>query len=356
MHWMSQIRSSVKAFLTWTIARLFRGPRQRGRPISLTGATRILLVRVDNRVGDALLMTPLLSTLRADPRGFSVELLVHEKTARVLEGHPAIDELHTVNPRKLWLRPACSRLRKLRRAQFDAVIDCTNWEKPSVTAAILSRVVARGAPVIGPSTAPCGQLRDIEVTPLDPSYSEIDQRLHLLSPLGNLPVVKRLSFRKPRIGEFGEFLASYKLKPMAVVNPGGRLSARRAPLEAFKAACAELLAMGIHPLITWGPGESSIAEAIAKAAPGSERAPPTDIDQLAALMQSAKLTVCNNSGPMHLAVAVNCPTLTFFFQMDPKRWGYEDAPHRILDLTELRSVSEVEAVVRPFIRRFAALS
>jgi len=62
-------------------------------------------------------------------------------------------------------------------------------------------------------------------------------------------------------------------------------------------------------------------------------APPTDLDDLAALFAAAHCTVCNNSGPLHLSVAVGAPTLGLFLKMDPERWGYPEAPHRMVDLT-----------------------
>ena len=58
------------------------------------------------------------------------------------------------------------------------------------------------------------------------------------------------------------------------------------------------------------------------ACPGAVRAPPTSLDQLAALMRGARVTVCNNTGPMHLAVAVGCPTLALFLHMEVERWGH----------------------------------
>src|SRR5262249_16549214 len=147
------------------MALLFFRPR-RLDPTLASNLRRILLVRVDNRIGEALLMTPLLSTLRSDPRTFEVSILTHEKIARVLEGHPAIDRLYTIDPRKLWSRPWDQQFNRLRKETFDLVVDCTNWETPSVTSAILSRAISPRTPVVGPAAPPCGGLRDIAVAPL----------------------------------------------------------------------------------------------------------------------------------------------------------------------------------------------
>ncbi len=118
-----------------------------------------------------------------------------------------------------------------------------------------------------------------------------------------------------------------------MVNPGGRLGYRRVPAAVFSAAARALLDAGVVPLITWGPGEETLAAETLRGAAGAAIAPATNLDQLAALMSGACLTVCNNTGPMHLSVAVGTPTLGLFLHMEMARWGHHDPPHRMVDLT-----------------------
>jgi ADP-heptose:LPS heptosyltransferase len=113
--------------------------------------------------------------------------------------------------------------------------------------------------------------------------------------------------------------------------------------ERFAAAARTLLELGVTPVVTWGPGEEALVDAVVAAVPGAVRAPATSIDQLASLMQKAVLTVSNNTGPMHLSVAVGCPTLALFLHMEISRWGHEFTPHRMLDLTGL---TDPDAAVR----------
>jgi ADP-heptose:LPS heptosyltransferase len=142
-------------------------------------------------------------------------------------------------------------------------------------------------------------------------------------------------------------------RPYAVINPGGRLAGRRIPESEFAAAARALLQTGLIPVVTWGPGEEEMARLVCQGAPGAVRAPPTDIHALASLMKLSTLTVCNNTGPMHLSVAVGTPTLAFFIHLNPLRWGHGDPPHRFADITSLLSQgsrldAEVEAQTREF--------
>ena len=351
--WNKRLEGTGKRALARVAALAFRRPARAVPP----RLRRVLLVRVDARVGEALLTTPLVLGLKRLEPAPAVDVLVHEKTARVLEGHPAIDRLLTLDRAILGLGPLAPGIRAIRAAgPWDVVIDCGNWEVPGVTSAMVSRLVAGEAQVIGPAVAPTGPLHDVAVPARADTRSELAQRLHLLSPLLAPPHLLP-TFRTPRVAEsLRPFLEQVRASPHAVLVPGGRLGWRRIPPELFGVAARTLTALGRTVVVAWGPGEEELGHAVVAAAPGAQLAPPTDLDGLAALLAAAGCTVCNNSGPMHLSVAVGAPTLALFLKMDPERWGYGDPPHRALDLTPLidtplAAVSELERVVREFAGR-----
>ena len=109
--------------------------------------------------------------------------------------------------------------------------------------------------------------------------------------------------------------------PYALLNPGARLAERRWPPAAHGAVARGLAARGLSVLVVWGPGEERIARAVAEAG-GAHLAPPTGLAELAALLRQARLCVSNNSGPMHLSVAVGTPTVGVFLHGDAARWGH----------------------------------
>ncbi len=348
-----QLLALLGALLLWR-------PGRRRDPAALgPGPWRILLVRPDNRVGEVLLTTPLLETLAQLTPPPQVDLLVHPKVARVLEGHPAARRVIPFDRRRLWLGAWAPGIRALRREAYDVVVDCANWTAPSVTSALVSRLAAPRALVLGPALWPVRLLHDVPVPARPDTRSEAAQRLHLLSPLPGLRPVHRLSFRTPRVrapvAAFQEALQG----PYAVVNPGGRLGWRRVDPGVFAAGARALAARGVVPVITWGPGEEALAQGVVAGAPGARLAPPTDVDELAALMAGARLVLCNNTGPMHLAVAVGAPTLALFLHIELERWGHAFAPHRMLDLTPLAAeahAAEVAAAVDALLRAPGAVT
>ncbi len=356
---LKRLEGWAKRALALLAAAFFFRPSRRARaPGRLAAARRVLLVRVDDRMGEALLLTPLLSALKARVPAFHVQALVHASCGRVLEGHPALDGLLTLDRRALFLGPLAPGIRAARRqGPWDVVVDCGNWEVPSVTSALVARALAAGAILIGPDVWPTGLLDDVPVRPRADTRSEVGQRLHLLSPLlGEVPPA-RPSFRRPRPAEpLRPLLAEVAARPHAVLVPGGRLGWRRIPPDAFAAAARALSALGRRPLVAWGPGEEALAQSVVAAAPGAVLLPATDLDALAAVLGAAGCTVCNNSGPLHLSVAMGAPTLGLFLKMDAARWGYAEAPHQMLDLTPAFERGEpLEALVAEATVSFARM-
>ena len=356
MVWHKRLELWAKLALALVASALLWRPGRRPKVgSSLPSPRRVLLVRIDNRVGEALLTTPLLSTLKAAQPPPEVHVLVHSKVARVLLGHPEADRIIPFDRRLLWLGPLAPGVRALRRERYDVVVDCANWSTPSVTSAIISRLIGPRSLVIGPRMWPVHYLHSLSVPARSDTTREAVQRVHLLSPLVQGAPREALSFRSPNLSEkFRAWLEAGSGTPRAVVNPGGRLGWRRIPPEAFASAARALIASGRTPIVTWGPGEEELARTVVAAAPGAQIAPPTSIDELAALMRAAGLTVCNNTGPMHLSVATGAPTLGLFLRMDMARWGHDFPPHRMVDLTPVvDSGGDLAARVFEEVRSFA---
>ena len=348
--WLKRLEGTGKRALARIAALAFRRPARALPP----GLGRVLLVRIDERVGEALLTTPLALALKRLQPAPAVDVLVHRKTARVLEGHPAIDRILTLDRALLGLGPLAPGIREVRAAgPWDVVVDSGNWEVPGVTSALVSRLVAGETRVIGPAVAPTGPLHDMPVAARTDTRSELAQRLHLLSPLLDPPLLLP-SFRTPRISESRKpFIDRLRGRPHAVLVPGGRLGWRRIPPGLFSLAGRVLTELGRSVVVAWGPGEEQLAREVVAGVPGARLAPPTNLDELAALLAAARCSVTNNSGPMHLSVAVGAPTLALFLKMDPERWSYRFPPHGVLDLTSVigddrRAAKAVDLAVRAF--------
>jgi heptosyltransferase III len=327
-------------------AMLFR-PWRKGFTSQLASARRVVIVRLDNRVGEALLTTPL---IRALAQQRQVDCVVHPKCVRVLEGLAGVREIRGFLPR--WFRPVelCRDLVALRKFCDGAlVLNAANWQHYSGTHAIVARLLAPKSCVIAPAVGATRFLCDVAVTPRLDTDNEALQRLQLAAPL-NASTTAHLSFRTPRPSDSVRQWVEALPQAFAVVNAGSRLVSRRIPTQVFAHAASVLKACGLVPVLTWGPNEEVLALDVAKQVEGAVVAPKTDLDDLAFAMQRARVVVCNNTGPMHLAVAVGAPTCALFYTVPVSRWGHQHAPHEMVVLDGLPSVDEMMMTVEQRLR------
>lgn len=112
---------------------------------------------------------------------------------------------------------------------------------------------------------------------------------------------------------------------LILVNPGARWPTKRWPAPCFSELLARFAALWPdHRLAIIGSGDERVtAEAIAAAAhtPVEVLAGRTTLPQLVDLMRRAALLISNDSGPMHLAVAVGTPVVAIFGPTNPRLTG-----------------------------------
>jgi ADP-heptose:LPS heptosyltransferase len=126
----------------------------------------------------------------------------------------------------------------------------------------------------------------------------------------------------------------------ACVHPGTHHATRRWSPARFAEVADRLVDEGLRVVLTGGPGEGDVADAIAAAMrrPQLSVVGRTDLGALAALLEGARLLVCGDTGVSHLAAALRVPSVVVFRCSDPERW----AP---LDRTRHRPVGLADKVV-----------
>ncbi len=308
---------------------------------------RILIVRL-GAFGDIVHTLPLAAELAA--AGHRVDWLCEDRWACILEGSPAVMQLHRL-PRKVlrtapWPRRmfAIQRLvRELRRGAYDLVIDAQGLAKSGLLAALAgaSRRLAH-APPRGRELSWLGA----ETVPASAEHV-IDQQLGLLAGLGLVPPT---AWRFPlpawaaERAWAGQWLAERGLDRAWMINVGAGWPTKVWP-EARLQACATAC-LPRPCLILWGsPSERAIAERLA-AATGATLAPDTSIPQLAGLLDHAAVLISGDTGPLHLARALGTPAVGLFGPVPMARNGPRGLAWRNLQAPgaawERRDVSKVD--------------
>jgi ADP-heptose:LPS heptosyltransferase len=149
-------------------------------------------------------------------------------------------------------------------------------------------------------------------------------------------------------------LGTSRTAGLAVVHPGASRAENRWPAERFAAVADGLAARGLRVALTGGDAERELTGDVARRmrAPALDLAGSTDVGTLAALLETATLLVCNDTGISHLAAALATPSVVLLTAPDDTRWAPLDR-HRHRPLARTSTVDEALATADDLLGRAA---
>jgi lipopolysaccharide heptosyltransferase I len=313
------------------------------------GKPKILLVRL-SAFGDCLHAVPTLVALRRHFPDAEIGWAIEEGPATVLRTHPMVDNFH-IFPRQAFNRKEGSILERMQSIRnfrkelaarnYEYAIDLQGLTKSGLVSwwsGAKRRIGFKG-----------GESRELNllfnserVVPPAEAVHIVEKNLSLLQPLGvelpHKPEWVMPSYKveveglRPFWNACGLLDEKGATREYCVVNPGATWLTKRWPPALFGEVAKGLIERSNLPVIVpWaGADERKAAETIVSLA-GSRAflSPPTNLRQLAALIAPAALFVGNDTGPLHLAVALHVPTVAIFGATDPLRNGPYGSQHRM---------------------------
>lgn len=150
----------------------------------------------------------------------------------------------------------------------------------------------------------------------------------------------------PAQGEYGEFpllpddhaaaaaLLAGAERPLIGLHPSARDAIKRWPPERFAAAGAELQRLcGGTLVVVGGPGDVEVAEMVSRQAGGNvlNVAGREPLGEMGAVIFRLDVLITNDSGPAHMAYALDTPSVTVFGGTSPGEWGpLDERIHRVI--------------------------
>lgn len=329
---------------------------------------KFILIRRDN-IGDLVCTTPMLHALRRHYPKATVAALVNSYNAAILENNPDVDRVyayekakHTADWRRataaLWRRVLL--LQKLRREKFDyAIIAGANFLPRALR---LARTI-RPRHIVGFVNEDGTGKNKIDIAmpyTLARPMHEVEDIFRLLAPLG-------ISGEPPRMwvhpAAEARRAAAHALSqawgtatgPVVAVH----ISARKPSNRWVETRYGELIhaihgAYGARIVLLWSPGEETNPRH-----PGDDNKarrimaglrdipicgyPTQALSELIAAIALADFMVCSDGGALHIAAALNRPTLCFFGDSDAHRWRPWMTAHELLQPQSL-NVADVTVV------------
>jgi ADP-heptose:LPS heptosyltransferase len=291
-----------------------------------------ILVTKFRAMGDTVLLTAALNELHRQFPSAQIHVAASEPWIWLLEGFPGVAKLWPVT----WHQDRTSRTKaatrlafQLRKERYDVV--CGFHSSP--TAAMIALSTGAKTRAIHFHSFKAKNLYSTVAVPGKGVMKPVIERdldtirgLGLDVPTGLMPKI----YLKEEETEFAkeEFKAWGFKNPVLGIALGASRPTKMWPLHRFAEVAQNWVSEtkgGV--LVITGPGEENLIDEFFKAIPNEATVrnsiqvmPPTSVRSLAARISQLNVLVGNDSGPRHLATALNIPTVTVFGPEHPLEW------------------------------------
>lgn len=296
---------------------------------------RILIIKL-SAIGDVVQALPAVEAIKKARTGCSVDWVVEEAAADILEGHPAIDRL-LISHRKSWLamlrrpstagkgiRAICRFIRDLRAVRYDIAVDLQGLFKSGVVMGFARAVRKVG---FARSRELSAWFLNERLPPYDLEKHALERYLDVARYLGAQDPVPACSLPMEReAGEMRRRLAGAvpEGKRIVVINPMARWGTKLWREDRFAELADRLVRERNAAVIFTGSPADRVTNARISGMM-RERAVDwtgaTTLKELAALARLADLFISTDTGPMHLAAAAGGRVLALFGPTAPWRTG-----------------------------------
>ena len=313
----------------------------------------VLVVRQDSRLGNLVLMTPLISGLRTVFPDARLDVLISEGFEEMYRLNPEIDNLIVFQKKKARVIPwqYLRFIHNLRKNKYDLAVDVSNGYHFSLNNVLLTSL--SGAKYrLGYDRDDAKSFLNI-LAPLPPEETHItDAMLGLIKfispglqefPLSFYVSESDRSFAKKWLNEcnirdFDSFF---------VIHPGGR-GKKQWGAENF----AELIGridsdISARIVVIVGEAEDELIDSISELTDTAiEIIQNITICQMAAVIESCDMFISNDTGPMHVSSALGRPTVGIFISSDFRIYGLRGKNGRtVISKKEKPSVDDVMMAV-----------
>jgi len=308
----------------------------------------ILIVKT-SAIGDVLHTLPALACLRRQYPSAHISWLVEEAAADIVLSHPLLDQV-IISRRKQWiqgffagnifgtLKEIFVFIKKIRIIRYDLLLDFQGLLKSGILIACCRAVRKVGfGPGMEHSEGSYIFLNE-RIPPVDMNIHAVDRELLLLQAIGIScgDVDYRLYLAEQHLTRAKKLLTGHGLnlsQPFVAINPMTTWPTKHWTDTGFALLADALIAQGLGVVFTGGTGDREAISSICslmRLGKGINVSGETDLKTLAALFSLSICVVSTDTGPMHLAAAVQAPVVALFGPTAPWRTGPYGNFHEIV--------------------------
>jgi heptosyltransferase-3 len=284
-------------------------------PVRLPPNARVLVV-VLRRLGDVLLTTPLIRSLKEAYPQASIDALVFAGTEGILTGNPDIRDVIALPQRPRLSETLLAVMRLFRR--YDLAVSVQTGDRPIALAVIAGRQSA-GPVETGRASSALKRFVLSRACTNDRRRHRVDNVLSLADLLGiarHAEIVCPAGVVRPEL---------VPARPYAVVHAAPMFVYKRWTGEAWRALAAALAERGLAIAVTGAAIDRSYLDDIWPTGDSSpdilRRDGKLTWPELSALIAGARVYIGPDTAITHLAAATATPTVALYGPTDPRLWG-----------------------------------
>ncbi len=263
--------------------------------LNLQKVNRLLIIRLSS-LGDILLTTPLLRSLKKQYPNIIIDFLLRADYTDVLKHNPFVTDIFTYTDNN-------STVLELKKHSYDLIIDLqNNFRSRKITRKLPAEIVRFKKPTIRKFLLVYFKLNFLKVAiPIPVRYAQLFKDFHLDN--GGLDLF------------LGPEAKNYSLNGERFIGlcPGSRHYTKQWPVDYYVNLGNMINSTGVKVLIFGGRQDFDVCERISEQIPGSiNLCNDNDLLKTANYMKKCSVIVCNDSGLMHTATAVKVPVIAIF--------------------------------------------
>ncbi len=296
-------------------------------------------------IGDTILASNFAAAVQRAYPDADLHFLLRKGNESVIQGLPFVKKVWVWDKGEGKVRSLVRLIRELRHFDFEAVFNLHRHFNSGLVTALVrarhkvgfrenplsifyTRKVKHRIPHWEESEAWHETKRNLQLLKVLREEVSIPSSLHELRPI--LPIQSK----------HREKVLRYQSSPYVVLAPASVWFTKQWPEASYRELVARL-SHEIRVYLIGGPGDRALCDRVKGEGPAINLCGELNLLESAALMAGAQRVFVNDSGPLHLASAVNAPTTAFFCATVPA-FGYGPLADRSLVLE-----SPTELACRP---------
>lgn len=284
---------------------------------------RSVLIIVTRRIGDVLLATPLIRSVKRAWPETALDVLVFEGTQGIIAANPDVRRVLTIPERPGFLRHLAFVLRLFRR--YDVALSVLHGDRPTLYAFFAGRW--RAGLLMATRKESWKRALLNRWLPFDNWNTHTVLMNLALAELLGIPARREVavSWRAEDAERVDALLGRERSAPIAVLHPYPKFNYKMWHRAGWIEVAGWLAARGHRIVLSGGPDPAEIAyvaDIARDMPPGTKNlAGRLSIGEAGCLLARAAVFVGPDTAVTHMAAALGVPTVAFYGPTDPVKWG-----------------------------------